>query len=592
MSLELSTAFPASRRTPRSGDSSNPRVSRLRRCFLSLKSDKKRSSGRHAPRLPCLPVRPPPMRDIVAIATAYAREKHDASLICLSLPERIDALLPVELALQFDHDLWDIIGSAANRAVSGVDAQSVARGTLLAAVNAVVRSLEGLETRLHARGAFASNGDVVQLDGTSRKQILDGFLDELTEIALDAMPHIARISTEAAGVRDHAKRQLRWVRERWEAVFFCKTQLTHIYNDNEFVFKHRKVEFLNEAVQLLTRRVDVLPASSALEVARFFTETVMECPVDVKQRVVSGLCSLLYTRGCGHTWIRVATQVISVVADHAAEREAVVRLQAFWRGCAVRSRRKPRNATAHELLRMRTLIMEIDPTLLAQCLLRQALALTSQLPQPPHSLGLVQLQRCCAGLGEINLEEMCGDTLLAFWLNVRNLTAVLALLLVSAPRASPEAWCDVLRAGMLFVGQRLYCTHDIDNFIFQAGPLPRQRTSSWRVPPELKHSELFVACGLWLPVRFGLPALRVYRPEMVRAQLRLNAEGLISECVEAAGSKSISLPPVIRDLGAKAWLPLVRGRFHAIEEANQVNWSFDPRRFVLGGVKESEAACL
>lgn len=646
-----------------------PRIDERRRCGSSSTN-----ASPTSPRSPAAAPPSRPSRGIDAIARAHAQEYRDTALVQSLLPERIDALLPTEFQLAFEHGLYEHVAEAAHSAArcSPEGATAVAKQSMLDMIEMVIETLEGMEARANARANMATaGGGVVKLDEQSRKDLVRGFSDVLAEVVSDTLPQIARIANpvSAVEVQSTAWLKKRNLRESWQAVLDCKTQITELYQDNDYLSEQRQSELLGEAVQLLeVPKPPPFRAADSADVIRFLTSSIQRCAADdLRQRAVGRLAGLLICRGTdgpGPTWVRAAAQVVAGVAARAEEEQAAVRLQAFYRGWASRKTwRRQRQACAHESLgqRLSTPLELKGPVALVESLLRQAAALVCR---PRSRWGLVQLQRSCSALGDIRIEALHGrpDAALAFWLNVRNLGAMLAVLLAPpgssgarAPRgtcarpsqglpttmsgrgnvsplrrnsksriSSPpavawppavEAWLSTLRSGTLCIGGTLLSPNDIDHLMLRLGPaasLPSARRVSMGAAVRqrrcgeaecrdlgdggLEDTEPWAAFGLWLPVRFGLPPLRIYRPEAVKAQLRLNAAALVAECSEAAllagEGNAVLAPPLLRAPGLPDWRPLLLtaalGDADAagVEEVD-VDWTFDPRRLALVGAEVS-----
>eukprot|EP00971_Amphidinium_carterae_P080074 1584767-Amphidinium_carterae.1 len=158
-----------------------------------------------------------PARCIASIAAAHAREVRDASLVRAQLPHRIDALLPTQLALQFEQEIAHIMGCAAHRAAlhGHTQAWTSALAALMQLIRAVVKTVEGFEVRLKARSQIATSSGVVTLDVEHRKRLCQKFCDEIAEMVLAALPEVARIADPlaAASVKVHARQDLQHLQE-------------------------------------------------------------------------------------------------------------------------------------------------------------------------------------------------------------------------------------------------------------------------------------------------------------------------------------------------------------------------------------------
>lgn len=270
----------------------------------------------------------PPCRTIAALAAAYAREKHDAEFVRRQLPFRIDELLLAEIRCCFDHSLCELIGKAASHAAQGNTAQAalVVRNTLLAAARCAAQALEGLEARLNARSGIALLGDGVEpLDASGRARLLHSFAETLAQGVAAAVPRIMRMATPggAAALRDEASRQLPCMRESWESVLLCKTQITDLYLDNEELAEERQSKLLGEAVELMeTECSPTIDASEIADVTEFLSDAVAACDQDspLKHRAMCQLAAMLWPSQAldsyelDSTWASVAERVLTSVA--------------------------------------------------------------------------------------------------------------------------------------------------------------------------------------------------------------------------------------------------------------------------------------
>ncbi|CAE8581312.1 unnamed protein product, partial [Polarella glacialis] len=194
-------------------------------------------------------------RGLAELAAASAQERGDAELVRRRLPARIDALLPQELTLCFEHDLWENLAvSAAAVASCEARAEAIAIKALRQSGDCAAAALEGLESRLRARGGIASpDAGIAALSAERRAELLLNFSGELAELVASAVPRIAQLALphKSEGVAREAEKQLRWIRESWEAVLTCKTQITDLYMDNDELSEQRQAELLAEAADLL-----------------------------------------------------------------------------------------------------------------------------------------------------------------------------------------------------------------------------------------------------------------------------------------------------------------------------------------------------
>ncbi|CAE8646934.1 unnamed protein product [Polarella glacialis] len=176
--------------------------------------------------------------------------------------------------------------------------------------------------------------------------------------------------------------------------------------------------------------------------------------------------------------------------------------------------------------------------------------------------------------------------------------------------SSPECWAGALCSAPLFAGGAPLFPMDIDHFVLGVGPLaplPPPGRPSFSQPrgglqgdgKELQALSSWAAFGLWLPVRFGLPPLRIFQPHMILTQLRLSAEALVASCLGGAslengqaGKPVLRLAPLLRAVGIALWRPLLaaRGDFASISvQACEVDWTFDVARVAIHGPDESLA---
>jgi len=569
----------------------------------------------------------PPPRCIASIVAAHAKEERDASLVRAQLPQRIDALLPTQLALQFEQELAHIMGCAAHRAAlqEHVQAWSTANAALMQLIRAVVKTVEGLEVRLHARSQVSTSDGVVTMDEEHRARLCRGFCDEIAEVVLEALPEVAKIANPgtAASVKVHARQDLQHLQERFSAVMLCKTQLTDLFCDNTEISHCQQASLLQEAVSLLQNSsgLPVLRFADHPQVARFFHRAISRCEDQLlKEDAIAALSQVLLAQGSTTNlgWVRVASLALTALADEAEETAAAVRVQQHWRKWTAMtktpSRSKCRLSNVHVLRIQGTqksnsapaspiCSPRVGPIALVQGLLRQAMLLGRRLAQVSQiAVGLEKLQRACVALAEVDLPSLrcSGDATLAFWLNVHNLGTLLGVLLAATRTttnmrlpSSKEGWETLIESEQLLIGGLFLSASDIAHVVLQAGavaPMREPRRKSTVALLQGEEADPLVGAGLWMPVRFGLPPLRLFRPEIVHMQLRLNAEALVSECVEASelfgyGPNSIILPPLLQSLGFSTWLPLLdrRGSEALSTHPRQVDWSFDPRRLASVG---------
>lgn len=224
-----------------------------------------------------------------------------------------------------------------------------------------------------------------------------------------------------------------------------------------------------------------------------------------------------------------------------------------------------------------------------------------QLPEMPPMDAVTQFQRNCMALDSA-IVPVSGAGAVAFWLNVRNLVVVLALLQQAARPggalpSSSEDWATCLGCTSLFVMGRPLSAQDIDHHVLGLGshsplamPSRQSLQSMWgeqcSVAGHVQGLMPWPVFGLWLPVSFGLPDLRAFEPEILLAQLRSSAERLVDRCRRVAEapqeagypcSNMLRLPPILR-LSCAVWQPLLKCRgSHALStELCEIDWKFAP----------------
>ena len=181
---------------------------------------------------------------------------------------------------------------------------------------------------------------------------------------------------------------------------------------------------------------------------------------------------------------------------------------------------------------------------------------------------------------------------MAFWLNIRNLSVIIALLQLctQSPCKLPnsfEEWVSCLSHTSLFVHGQALGPADIDHHVLGVGclsllpPPPRRSlllTMETRTAKTVKRFLPWPVFGLWLPIEFGSPKLYIFKAETVLEQLRSSAEDFLDSCksVPAQGEFSrLEVPPTLRSTAA-IWQPLLksRGPFSVAVEPRAVNWTF------------------
>mmetsp|Transcript_52230 Transcript_52230/g.135190 ORF Transcript_52230/g.135190 Transcript_52230/m.135190 type:complete len:348 (+) Transcript_52230:2-1045(+) len=268
-------------------------------------------------------------RTLAALAAAYEREKHDAEFVRRQLPMRIDELLLTEIGCSFEHSLCELICHSASKAAGGSDSEAAlaARGTLLEAAGCAATALEGLEARLNARSGVACGEYVTPLDDTSRGKLLGDFAEQLAAGVAAAVPRILRMATQVGAVelRDEANRQLPCMRESWESIVQCKTQITDLFLDNDEVAMERQNFLFREAVELMEveEGLPELGASELPDVIKFLSVAIQSYPPTCshRMRAMSRLNALLCPEEqpemgeLEQVWRSLAEKVLTIVAE-------------------------------------------------------------------------------------------------------------------------------------------------------------------------------------------------------------------------------------------------------------------------------------
>lgn len=178
----------------------------------------------------------------------------------------------------------------------------------------------------------------------------------------------------------------------------------------------------------------------------------------------------------------------------------------------------------------------------------------------------------------------------AFWLNIRNLSVIIALLQLctqSLPCKLPntfEEWVSCLSHTSLFVHGQALGPADIDHHVLGVGclsllpPPPRRSlllTMETRTATTVKRFLPWPVFGLWLPIEFGSPKLYIFKAETVLEQLRSSAEDFLDSCKSVRQGERLEVPPTLRSTAA-IWQPLLksRGSFSVAVEPRAVNWTF------------------
>lgn len=187
----------------------------------------------------------------------------------------------------------------------------------------------------------------------------------------------------------------------------------------------------------------------------------------------------------------------------------------------------------------------------------------------------------------------------AFWLNIRNLAVIIAVLQLytqPVPLKLPntrDEWMSCLCGTSLFVHGRALGPADIDHEILSVGQLSLLPSPS---RPSLVHSEIklttavksfmpWLVFGLWLPIEFGSPRLYIFKAETVMEQLRSSAEVFLKGCTACTSESEVTggyacerlqLPPTLRSTAATLQ-PLLKSRGPFSQkaiESRAVDWTF------------------
>lgn len=207
--------------------------------------------------------------------------------------------------------------------------------------------------------------------------------------------------------------------------------------------------------------------------------------------------------------------------------------------------------------------------------------------ETPTIEAVTQFHRRCTALDALKLEAITSPSeAVAFWLNIRNLSVIVALLqLYIQPRLqlpnSYEEWIACLGTS-LFVRGRALGPADIDHDVLGVGqlsllPQPSRLSLVTLVEMPTKSLMPWPIFGLWLPIAFGSPKLHIFKAETVVAQLRSSAEDFLDSCrsEETNGYPELELPPTLRSTAA-TWQPLLksRGSFSVAFQTRAVDWTF------------------
>ncbi|CAK9052650.1 unnamed protein product [Durusdinium trenchii] len=579
-------------------------------------------------------------QSISEIARAAQQEKEDAEMVRRCLPARIDALLPQEMALCFEHELWQML--LASTRESRRDSWTVASAALRGAVRCLWEALQGFEARLAARGHVAlpegEGGRPVALQDQRRKELQGQFSGDLAELLATALPHIAQVAVDAHAVAEEAQKHLNCVLEAWEAVLTCKTQITDLYMDNDELSNRRFEDLVLDAARILEEQ-EVVLEDCDWQCVRDFLLGASTCP-EVKEswdailkRLQADFCK---SRGKDHdsSWTKLAESVLEELEGVSRkEGTAAAQIQRLWRRHKNRRQPlRPRCANAHEMclspfrsgkekLGFRTrrssmftrrsarwsqpglechrtsLVSSRSPEALSIYLLSEGARVLSS---GPTIEAVTQFHRYCTALDLVSTVELSSTAFLAFWMNIRNLAVVVALLqLYTQPEVklpnTQEEWTSCLASTSLFVHGRPLGPAEIDHNVLGCQsflPMPsRGSLLSLQDTGPAKQVKAFMPWpifGLWLPIHFGSPALAVFHSETLLEELRSSAEDFLGRCRSPAdgydGSEQhLRLPPSLRSSIA-LWQPLLKSRGPFTMEASveePLDWTFNAKALKL-----------
>ena len=438
--------------------------------------------------------------------------------------------------------------------------------------------------------------------------LLGRFTGDLAELLAAALPSVSGIAVSATCVVKDAEKHLSCVLEAWEAVMMCKTQITDLYMDNDELSKRRQEDLLVDAAELLKDHgVIELDKEDSACVGEFLlgaSKFQAEAP-DAWQSILLRLRQDAGPSGQG-TWAELAGQVLEELQDlSVSEQRAARRIQRAW-ARFVRAKALQRSSNAHELRRLSSLRSEDRMDRVVSTLSRSSMfgkrsarwscSQLGKLPSEPEALSVqllregsrmlgqapgiemvTQFQRCCTALDVVTVQGLSPSAALAFWLNIRNLAVVVALLhRFTQPLSLPntfEDWVSCLSSTSVFACGRPLTAIDIDHGVLGVGarsllPAPG-RASLVTEADDLRGFMPWPVFALWLPIEFGAPKLRIFRSENLLAQLRLAAEAFIESC----HNETIRLPPSLRSCAA--WQPLLksRGGYSPVTTEASVNWA-------------------
>ncbi|OLQ13023.1 hypothetical protein AK812_SmicGene3021 [Symbiodinium microadriaticum] len=336
--------------------------------------------------------------------SADGNKLKDAEMVRKCLPARIDALLPQELALCFEHELWQMVHQVAS-----------ATGT-------------------------------ATLDETGRSELQGQFSAELGELLAAALP--------------------RCVLEAWESVMMCKTQITDLYMDNDELSARRQEELLEEAdLASVSTFLLAFVGVDGMIIIRVIMIIIISSIITVIIIIIIIIIQALGQRRLEDRDTRSERKDASKCQSPEAAFEfhelfrplpAARRIQRAWKRYQERSSPEPVSPlglgrtpkclgpgrtvrdsrscgrTSWRWSRCERVSCFLPgatartPGALSIHLLRQGAELLVQLPEMPPMDAVTQFQRNCMALDSA-IVPVSGAGAVAFWLNVRNLVVVLAL---------------------------------------------------------------------------------------------------------------------------------------------------------------------
>lgn len=285
--------------------------------------------------------------------------------------------------------------------------------------------------------------------------------------------------------------------EAWEAVLTCKTQITDLYMDNDELSNRRFEDLVLDAARILEEQ-EVVLEDCDWQCVRDFLLGASTCP-EVKEswdailkRLQADFCK---SRGKDHdsSWTKLAESVLEELEGVSRkEGTAAAQIQRLWRRHKNRRQPlRPRCANAHEMclspfrsgkekLGFRTrrssmftrrsarwsqpglechrtsLVSSRSPEALSIYLLSEGARVLSS---GPTIEAVTQFHRYCTALDLVSTVELSSTAFLAFWMNIRNLAVVVALLqLYTQPEVklpnTQEEWTSCLASTSLFVHGR------------------------------------------------------------------------------------------------------------------------------------------